>query len=262
MNKYFVAVFLVLLQTTNLYGMQRPAKLYVENEEMLTIAVGELEDAYGNKVPEFRNIPQRIMQDYLALVTLLNGDGSEPNKQLVRNIATRKYTNNETMLHHASILGGIEIAVGLINFGADVNAVDENGNTSLHYAVENRKIEFVKLLIENGADMHAKDLSMGRSPFQLALRRCHDNITRAGFVPIVELMSAVITYRGGEIVHLKSLRPAWQYKKCRLAAMVGANVALKFQQKPCDLTYVDQRKYNEISQFLRILPDMPIRSSL
>ena len=48
-----------------------------------------------------------------------------------------------------------QIPLHLIQAGANVNAVDEDGNTPLHYAVEIRNMEIVKALIKAGAELEA-----------------------------------------------------------------------------------------------------------
>ncbi len=50
-----------------------------------------------------------------------------------------------------------EVIQFLIDSGADVNVLTDNGMTSLMYASRNRNPEVVQLLIDNGADVNAKD---------------------------------------------------------------------------------------------------------
>lgn len=57
----------------------------------------------------------------------------------------------------------------LLNYGADVNAVDEYGNTILHYSVGGHTIEFIKTLIEMRCNVDAKN-NMGYTASELAYR--------------------------------------------------------------------------------------------
>ena len=50
-----------------------------------------------------------------------------------------------------------QIALHLIQAGANVNAMDEGGNTPLNWAVGNKSIEIVKAMIKAGADLEIKN---------------------------------------------------------------------------------------------------------
>jgi len=45
----------------------------------------------------------------------------------------------------------------LVDYGADCDLVDQNGQTPLYYAVRGGKIEAVEFLIQNGADVNHED---------------------------------------------------------------------------------------------------------
>jgi hypothetical protein len=53
-----------------------------------------------------------------------------------------------TALIEAADFGNTDIAVYLINKGANVNACDKKGKTALYYAVEKRNVKLVKALLE------------------------------------------------------------------------------------------------------------------
>jgi ankyrin repeat protein len=55
----------------------------------------------------------------------------------------------------------------LINYGADINKTDCNGNTPLHTAASKGNFEVVKFLVEAGANPIAKN-SKGKTPLDLA----------------------------------------------------------------------------------------------
>ena len=54
--------------------------------------------------------------------------------------------------------------------GAQINAVDANGQTALHSAAVQRSDEFIEFLVDNGARLDLKD-KQGRLPLDLARRR-------------------------------------------------------------------------------------------
>ncbi len=58
-----------------------------------------------------------------------------------------------TPLHHAAIMGSVELAELLLSKGADINAVNAQQNTPLHEAIGTKKENVASLLIEKGADI-------------------------------------------------------------------------------------------------------------
>jgi len=61
--------------------------------------------------------------------------------------------DNGTLLHNAAFSGNTDIMKKIIKAGANVNAIDDDGNTPLHLATCNLKDKAVKVLIENGAEL-------------------------------------------------------------------------------------------------------------
>ena len=58
--------------------------------------------------------------------------------------------------------GNLEVVQWLVEYGADVNAKDNDGCTVLHSAVENGNLDVINYLVKHGADINAKDY-YGRS---------------------------------------------------------------------------------------------------
>jgi len=71
-----------------------------------------------------------------------------------------------------------KIAQFLIQHGADVNRVGENGNTALHFAIGDRNPELVRILLAAGADKNAKD-AQGYTPIFLAKSWGYENVVDA-----------------------------------------------------------------------------------
>jgi ankyrin repeat protein len=55
-------------------------------------------------------------------------------------------------IHVAADLGKIEILQILIEFGANINQKDSDGQTALHYAASNGYFEAVQYLLSSGID--------------------------------------------------------------------------------------------------------------
>jgi len=66
--------------------------------------------------------------------------------------------------------GKYSIAIKLIEQGADVNALGENGYTPSHYAASIGHTMFLKLLISKGANINAADYQ-GKTPLKTAMEK-------------------------------------------------------------------------------------------
>ena len=55
-------------------------------------------------------------------------------------------------LHLAAWYGQVEVAELLIDSGAAMDAVNEDGNSALHFAAFNGQVKVIKLLINHAAD--------------------------------------------------------------------------------------------------------------
>ncbi|HVE44166.1 MAG TPA: ankyrin repeat domain-containing protein [Gammaproteobacteria bacterium] len=75
-----------------------------------------------------------------------------------------------TPLIEAAIIDSVTMSDFLLNQGADVNAKDVTGGTALQWAVENNNIALCELLLRHGADPNAYNLS-GRPVLALAILR-------------------------------------------------------------------------------------------
>lgn len=62
-----------------------------------------------------------------------------------------------TPLHWASYSSSTEIAMYLLNYGANINKKDKNGNTPLHLAVIKNSYKMVQKLLQKGADNSIKN---------------------------------------------------------------------------------------------------------
>ena len=70
--------------------------------------------------------------------------------------------NGETALMHAAAIGRLDVAVWLLDHGANPNARDRNGRTPLIHAIrgaylDSQSLERATLLTERGADLDARN---------------------------------------------------------------------------------------------------------
>ncbi|UKJ88157.2 hypothetical protein MACJ_000600 [Theileria orientalis] len=73
-----------------------------------------------------------------------------------RNLVVVRSPEGLTALHLAADRGNVDMVKCLIEHGANVNSVDDNGDTPLHVAIESQEDEVVKYLVEAGADPKLK----------------------------------------------------------------------------------------------------------
>ena len=81
----------------------------------------------------------------------------------------------ETPLHFAAENGQKEVAVILIDKGADVNAMAKWDRTPLHGAAKTGRPVIVKLLIEAGANLNPKDFE-NKTPLDEAIKYKHSEV--------------------------------------------------------------------------------------
>jgi ankyrin repeat protein len=66
---------------------------------------------------------------------------------------------NETPLHIASVFGNFEAVKILIESGADVNILNNNGSNPLHYAASRGRLDIAKLLVKSGTVLNMHDVT-------------------------------------------------------------------------------------------------------
>jgi len=66
-----------------------------------------------------------------------------------------KERGSKEALVNASFLGDLEVVLALLNVGADINAVNQNGNTPLLLAAQGNRLNIIRVLLDRGADINA-----------------------------------------------------------------------------------------------------------
>lgn len=75
-----------------------------------------------------------------------------------------------TALHHAVFMEANQVLMisKLLDYGADVNALDSDRRTALHHAAESNKPRTIPILIQRGAHTSLKDSLLKKTPLELA----------------------------------------------------------------------------------------------
>ncbi len=91
----------------------------------------------------------------------------------VNAISTNALRN--TPLHAATAGGHVDVALVLIERGAQVDVADAGGHTPLHIAAESGSVPVVKALLARGADPYAVDVEE-KTPISRAAARNHTTV--------------------------------------------------------------------------------------
>jgi len=99
----------------------------------------------------------------------------------------------EVGMDAARLNDAVEFMKASLEFGAQINAVDDKGNTALHGAAQRGSIAVIDFLIDHGASLDARN-GQGRTPLDEALayfppreqaaQRLRDVMTRRG-IPVL-----------------------------------------------------------------------------
>jgi len=104
----------------------------------------------------------------LTLAEVLTDVAASPGFKDVSNVTIdSRGIGGESPLHWMAVLGDPKAIQLLVDAGADINAVDDEGNSPLHVAVKWRQAEAASLLIACGADRQIRN-SKGSTPAEVA----------------------------------------------------------------------------------------------
>ncbi len=103
---------------------------------------------------------------------------------------------------HNSVWRNPEIVKYLIKQGANVNAVNQNGQTPLHISTFGRCIECVRVLVEGGADLNVQD-KFGKTPLHHAIKREKKDI--ANYLVSQKVDVTIKDKTGRTAVHLAAI---------------------------------------------------------
>lgn len=104
-----------------------------------------------------------------------------------RHLLLGDFSTNLTPLHVAALCGHAQVAVALLEHGAQVNARDTGSLdiTPLHVAAMNGHVEMIRLLVEQGADLKLRDSVHHGTPLEWA-----DNFCKEAAITLLKQLGA------------------------------------------------------------------------
>ena len=85
------------------------------------------------------------------------------------NYSFRTSGNGVNILHYAALTGNLNRVKELLEQGAKINSIDNQGRMVLHYAALSGNLKLVQWLVEQGLDVNAKDVN-GETVIHFAAR--------------------------------------------------------------------------------------------
>ena len=106
---------------------------------------------------------------------------------------------------HAAEYGNLEIAVLLLDAGANARHVDDDKATALHHAAVGGFVDVAKLLLHHGADINVKD-KRAETPMDGAVFFGHTNVS-----DLLKEYYGITRYERGNhfLLEVTALAPGW-----------------------------------------------------
>ena len=178
----------------------------------------------------------------------------------------------KTPLHYAAEYGNLEIAVLLLDAGANARHVDDDKATALHHAAVGGFVDVAKLLLHHGADINVKD-KRAETPMDGAVFFGHTNVS-----DLLKEYYGITRYERGNqfLLEVTALAPGWYgflNKKMRVDSrqfqIIASEDLIKWRSiKVLDfqaetLAYKDWKTSKYSQRFFRAEPytEPPLKSS-
>ena len=120
------------------------------NKEVVSLLI-----AYGG-LDAHTKPANEIARQFIYAVFLANVERVTAMLRDKPELVEERYARGDTALHHATRNGDLEIVKQLVNSGADVNAIADQGHFPLYCAAGHGHAETTQYLVENGADLQAR----------------------------------------------------------------------------------------------------------
>ena len=141
-----------------------------DNKEIASILIENGAKLNAQDTDDYTPLHMACIRDKIEVLSLLLSKGAD---------IKMKDSDSRTPLATAK---NFEIAKKLVDFGADIHEVDDNGRGLIHQIVEknnpkDRDVKAITNFLKLGADINAKDAN-GDSPLHLAAHMNHGNIIK------------------------------------------------------------------------------------
>lgn len=128
-------------------------------------------------VERLRNLGVKVCP--ILKYDLIRSKNLEAIKFVIENGADVNDSSMEYPIHAAAEIGSVEVIALLIKYGADFNAVTENGDTLMHVAAsKNNNMRLIKYLRESGFDLNARNHVNQKTPLMISLENRKACVTR------------------------------------------------------------------------------------
>lgn len=167
--KYFVETCQPNLEEVNIRG--ETAAMVAASSSKLKCLKVLLNAGAESKGAAFHKV-SLVLEDTRKCVALLASRGANPNHQ--HRFETPAGAIKTTPLCRAAIMNMANYAKILVDFGAHVDFVDEEGKTALHYSVIEENVRMTYILLEFGASPgKMQSTGSGDTPLHIAMRKAN-----------------------------------------------------------------------------------------
>jgi len=151
MNKLTILFVFIFITTTGASAGDPPVFKYIRNNDLPAIAeftrTNDINGVYG--ADSITLLIYSIRSGTNKAVELLLSEGADPNKKI----------DDKNPLMYAILEGSRSKIITLIDFFANTNARDSDGNHSLIYAAIHGDVNIIKILLRHGAYLNLKNNS-------------------------------------------------------------------------------------------------------
>jgi len=178
-QNYTVTFDRSVIQVLKNYGVDIARPLVNKFSLLMLAAMHNLVDVADYLIEQGINVQQESLQNWSAINYAASIGSTEMVQLLLGAGANINHQDNNfemTPLNTAVAQGHLDLAIMLVNYGANIFIANNSGMTPLLFACQEEAIStnFIRLLLENGAEVNAQNNRLD-SPLILAVRNNRNN---------------------------------------------------------------------------------------